>query len=108
MKLNADLKLELHSDLQELHKKWRHKDISLDEDSDVALGNALGVAIESTKKREPRFTAPFTEQTNNSNNSPCKALIKSFSTIKCNSKSPVKSPSVREPQDISAYLRLER
>ena len=81
MKLNADLKSELHSDLQSLHDKWKTKDITLDEDSDIALGLALGVAIESTKNK-PRFTNPFTEHTNKANNSP----MKSLSTILCNDK----------------------
>jgi hypothetical protein len=74
---------------------------------------ALGVAIDGTKNKGPKFSAPFTEKTNKTNNSPCKALIKSFNIIKgSNSKSPAKSvaksPKVQEPKDISAYLRLEK
>jgi hypothetical protein len=84
--LNADLKSELHSDLQSLHEKWKNKDISLEEDSDIALGLTLGIAIENKKNKGLGTNGPFADKTNNLINSPCRDMIKNYSTIQVNEK----------------------
>jgi hypothetical protein len=80
--MNTDMKAELQKDLKKV------KEPVQEEDSDIALGLALGVNIPSSKRK------PFQEKTNAVENSPTRSLKKSLSSHKLtnNSKSPEKSP----------------
>ena len=93
-------------------------EILSDEESDFALGLALGVMIEKNKGKPiakmafqkvfvDKQLAPFSEKTISYANSPNRSFSKSFSSIKCNTT--LKSPfRMDEPIDTREYLKLER